>query len=423
MTVFVSLSALLIALVLGYLLWPFIKGGSAASSDPLYRRVKALQDALDAGVLTQEEFESKRAALNPPDGSAPVADGDTRFVSTNKRILAGTAILLPVCAYFLYRMIGQPDTLSSSPPAAAPATSMTASTGATSAAASDMSSAISSLKKKLEGNPNDADGWLLLGRAYESVERNTEAASALKEAYRLAPTRPEIEIAYAEAMALTSPTRQLTGEPLRMIRHAMESDPSNQDGLWLIGMSDYQGGRYAEAIASWEKIKSQLSPDSDVLESVTKMIADANVRLGGGSLPAADMSLVAQGGTSTSPGNVAAGLGPKLVVEVSLPAEQRSRVSPGDTLFVYAKAVDGPPMPIAVQKLKASDLPATVELTDGMGMMPTMNLSQFEQVTVTARISKTGNAITQSGDLQGMSANVRVDRKEPLRIVIDKTAP
>jgi cytochrome c-type biogenesis protein CcmH len=320
-------------------------------------------------------------------------------------------------------MIGQPDTLSSPPPAAAPATSMTASTGTTSAAASDMSSAISSLKKKLEGNPNDADGWLLLGRAYESVERNTEAASALKEAYRLAPRRPEIEIAYAEAMALTSPTRQLTGEPLRMIRHAMESDPSNQDGLWLIGMSDYQGGRYAEAIASWEKIKSQLSPDSDVLESVTKMIADANVRLGGGSLPAADMSLVAQGGASTSPGNVAAGLGPKLVVEVSLPAEQRSRVSPGDTLFVYAKAVDGPPMPIAVQKLKASDLPATVELTDGMGMMPTMNLSQFEQVTVTARISKTGNAITQSGDLQGMSANVRVDRKEPLRIVIDKTAP
>ncbi len=427
MTSFVLLSALMVAIAVAYLLWPLIKSKRGTQSGSGAHREQLLRDAFAAGLLSQEEFDHKRAVLeqdNTEQGALSLNDAASSGAAsrTNTLVLGGVAILLPICAFLLYKTIGQPSQLNST---SALMASTTTSATAASGSAKDMSSAIASLKQKLEANPKDVDGWLLLGRAYESVGRNTDAANALKEAYRLAPQRPEIEIAYAESMALTSPNRLISGEPLKMLRHAMQSDPNNQDGLWLIGMSDYQNGHYADAISSWEKIKAQLPTNSDVLESVTKMIADAKVRLSG-KLPASEAGTIdtaASTDASTPAPKAASSQGPKLMVEVSLADNYRDRVAPGDTLFVYAKAVSGPPMPIAIQKLQASALPAKIELTDGMGMMPSMNLSQFDQVIVTARISKSGNAIPQSGDLQAVSAPIAVSTQAPLKLAIHQAIP
>ena len=115
--------------------------------------------------------------------------------------------------------------------------------------------------------------------------------------------------------------------------------------------------------------------------------------------------------------------GPRLTVRVSLAPELAAQVAPDDVLFVFAKAASGPPMPLAVQRLRAADLPATVVLTDGMGMMPSMTLSQFPQVVVGARISKSGNAIAQPGDLQAVSAPLDVKRNEPVILRIDRSVP
>lgn len=397
MTVFLVVAILMTAALAAYLLLPALRRGRSGDAG----RSKALRAALAAGVLSQAEYDAKAAELASGAAQKPAA-------RISRLQAAAIAVLLPVLAFLIYFAVGRPDALSmpQTESAAPPAAATTAGP-----VGMDMPKAIESLKAKLVENPGDADGWLLLGRAYKSVDDNQSALEALKKAYALSPGRPDIQIAYAEAMALMSPTRRIEGEPLRLIRSALEAEPMNQDGLWLLGMSDYQNGRYAEAVASWEKIREQLPPDSEVLANVTGMIDDANAILAGNP-PVAAMP-------SGGPVQAVSG-GPKLTVNVALAPEKAGMVKPGDTLFVYAKAASGPPMPIAIRKLLASDLPATVVLTDGMGMTPAMNLSQFPQVVVVARVSRTGNAVPQAGDLQAVSPTLVLASTKTVNLSINQ---
>lgn len=416
MTVFVLVSASLALLLLMFLLLPLLRGKSATASPGRGQRGKALKDAFDAGVLTRDEYDAKLAALaEQAPAESPTPPQTTRTV---KIVMVSVAILLPLGAFGLYRAIGRPDALSHAVPAATVAAMPGAADGQKTSM--DMDAAIASLRAKLDRNPADPDGWLLLGRAYQSVGRNDEGGKAFGKAYELAPERPDIEIAYAESIALTSPTRRIDGKPLQMIRHAMRSDPENQDGLWLIGMSDYQNGRYAEAIASWEKIRKQLGPDSDVLESVNNMIGDAQAHLRGN--PATGTATAAAGSTTGGADAGAAG-GPRLRVRVSLGKARQGQASPDDTVFVFAKAIGGPQMPLAIRRLQVSELPATVELTDADAMMPDMRLSKFERVTVTARISRTGDASPRSGDLQSAAVAAAAGQGEAIELSIDRVLP
>ncbi len=409
MTLFVVAVLALVLIAGAALLWPALRSGA----DPLRMRRKALQDAFAAGVLSQAEFDAKCAALAT---EAPMATDGGRTGS--KRLLIALAVALPLAAIALYVAIGRPDALSTSgKPSAAvmspAAEGMPAADGGQKPGM-DMQAAIDSLRAKLDKNPNDADGWLLLGRAYESMGRNDDGRKALEKAYALAPDKPAIEIAYAEAMALGSADRRIDGEPLRMIRHALQVEPDNQDGLWLFGMSHYQQGRYAEAIAAWEKIRVQLGPDSDVLQSVTGMIADAKAHLDGGTtaaMPAAGDATQAAAGTGG------------LRVRVSLADALRAKAAPGDTVFVFAKAVEGPPMPVAIKRLQVSALPADIVLGDADAMVPTMKLSAFPKVTVSARISKSGDAIAHSGDLQATPVEAATSGSTPLSVTIDGVVP
>lgn len=393
------------------LLWPLLRARRGGVDDGLQARRKALQGAFDAGVLSREEFEAKRAAL---EAEAPAQSVDVVRPGT-KRALVAIAVVLPLAAVGLYAMLGRPDAVSIS---GAPATAaMPASSGMPPADTAqkpgmDMSAAIDSLRAKLDKNPNDAEGWLLLGRAYESMGRNADGRQALEKAYGLAKDRPAIEIAYAEALALDSPERRIDGKPLEMIRHALQVEPNNQDGLWLLGMSDYQQGRYAEAIASWEKIRVQLGPDSDVLQSVTGMIADARAHLPGGD--------AAAGGDSTP---AAATPGGTLRLRVTLADALRAKASPGDAVFVFAKAVGGPPMPVAIKRLQVSALPADIELGDADAMVPTMRLSNFPKVSVAARVSKSGDASPHTGDLQAMPVETATANANVIAVSIDSVVP
>lgn len=409
MTAFIVVVLVFALVAAAALLWPARAGGG----DPLRAQRKALQDAFDAGVLSKAEFDAKHAALaaSAPPPAAPPG---------SKRLLAALAIALPLAAVGLYVAIGRPDALSTSgkPSAAAmsPATDGMPATDGGQKTGMDMQAAIDSLRAKLDKNPNDADGWLLLGRAYESVGRNDDGRKALEKAYALAPDKPAIEIAYAEAMALASADRRIDGEPLRMIRHALQVEPDNQDGLWLFGMSHYQQGRYAEAIEAWEKIRVQLGPDSDVLQSVTGMIADAKAHLDGGATAAMPAA-----GDATQAAAPAGADG--LRVRVSLADALRAKAAPGDTVFVFAKAVDGPPMPVAIRRLQVSALPVDIVLGDADAMVPTMKLSAFPKVAVSARISKSGDAIAHSGDLQAAPVEAATSGSAPLSVTIDAVVP
>ena len=174
-----------------------------------------------------------------------------------------------------------------------------------------------------------------------------------------------------------------------------------------------------------------VADNADVETSVRKQIADAQARRDGRA-PPADLAEAAPTSAGTSSSAVNAATAPtsnesanpaKLTVQVRLDPKFAAQVDPSATLFVFARAASGPPMPLAIQRLKASQLPLTVTLDDSMGMMPTMKLSMFPQVVVGARISKSGNALPSSGDLQALSPPVDVHRIEPIELAIDQQVP
>jgi cytochrome c-type biogenesis protein CcmH len=184
--------------------------------------------------------------------------------------------------------------------------------------------------------------------------------------------------------------------------------PDNQRGLWLLGISDFQRGDYRNAAATWRLMQPQLEPGSTVAKSVAEQIAAADARVGGA--PASASSTAASDAAQDA----------SLQVEVSLAPKLKNKLAKGDVLYVYARAPDGPPMPLAVARVDPVTLPATVTLNDAMAMTPASRLSTATQVFVGARISHDGQPTAQPGDLEGDAGVVEVARNAPVKITIDK---
>ncbi len=414
MITFVILAALMLAAALAFVL-PTLLRGRGTQADPAalaQRQLKALKQAHAAGVLSDTEYAAKRATLGEQmlaaiDGSQAPSHSTSFFAAL------GIALLLPASAIILYRVIGEPR--------AVDATAAATDAKVPGDHSQNMEGAIANLLAKLKQNPDDVEGWTLLGRAYEATERFTEARDALKHAYDLAASDPDVTVAYAEALALSSPSRRIDGESRSLLEKALKAAPENQRGLWLLGISDYQAKKYDAAIATWKHLLAVLPKGSDIVQSVQGQIANAEAERDGRA-PANEPA--AENETAEAPAPAASdAAGPHLTVKVALDPKLQAKLAPTDVLFIYAKAASGPPMPLAIQRMQASQLPATVTLTDGMGMLPNMKLSQFPQVVIGARVSKSGNAIAQSGDLQTLSKPMAVTTTAPVELTIDQVVP
>lgn len=406
---FFLLAALMIAAALAVVLVPLLRRrGSTPRPDG--RALRALEQAHAAGVLDADEYAAKRAALAE---AAPAGDAPNRpaFVT-----LLLVALLLPISAIVLYRTVGTPEALD---PAALTAAAPGGEHGMS------MDQAVAGLVAKLQQNPDDANGWALLGRAYQSMQRFSDARDALERAHTLMPDDNNLLVEYAQALALSGPEQRIEGESRRLLDRALAADPANQRALWLLGISEYQAQRYPQAIDAWQRVLAQLPADSNIARSIQERIADAR-RLG--NLPAADAPAAAAiAGDAAAPGPSSAAAapseGPRLTVEVSLDPKLADRLAPDATLFVFARAADGPPMPLAIQRLSAAQLPLTVTLDESNGMLPNMKLSMFPKIVVGARVSRSGQAIAQSGDLQTLSAPIEVMQREPVALTIDQVVP
>jgi cytochrome c-type biogenesis protein CcmH len=287
-----------------------------------------------------------------------------------------------------------------------------------------MEKAIAGLAAKLKQQPDDAQGWALLGRAYAATNRADEARDAFRQAHQHAPDDADVAVEYAQALALAAPDHKLQGEPRALLEGVLAKDARNQRALWLLGISDYQNADYASAIARWKVLLPMLQPDSDVARSVRSEIADAEARRDGREPPQPEAAPdEAQQVAANAPAEAPAANAPKLTVTVALDPKLKAQLDPEATLFVFARAASGPPMPLAIQRLKAGQLPATVTLDDSMSMTPAMKLSKFPQVVVGARVSKSGNAMPQSGDLQTLSQPLDSNRSEPVALTIDQIVP
>jgi cytochrome c-type biogenesis protein CcmH len=310
------------------------------------------------------------------------------------------ALVTPPAVLGAYLMIGTPQALQSAP----------ADDHAT------LVEATQQLQASLQRKPDNAEGWALLAQAYSALGQPQQALDALNHLLKLKPDDPDAMVAWVEATAETSPTHRIGDAARAKLRRALQIEPTHQRALWLLGISDFQRNDYADAAKQWKTLLPLLQPGSRVATAVQQELAAAEAHMGSSTqdatLVAADPATSASAATARA--NVA------LTVTVRLDPKLVGKVKSGDTLFVFARAVGGPPMPLAVARLKASDLPAKVTLTDAMAMTPAMTLSKFAKVDVAARISQSGNAMPQTGDLESAPVEVATDTHAPVALTIDK---
>jgi cytochrome c-type biogenesis protein CcmH len=264
----------------------------------------------------------------------------------------------------------------------------------------EFAKAVEKLAEKLKETPDNAEGWGMLARSYVQMGRFSDAVPAFARAVALTGNDARLLADYADALAVNN-NRSLEGEPSRLIERALKIDPNHQKALALAGTVSFNRQDYAGAVRHWEKLAEVAPPDSPFIGQVQQSIAEAR-QLGG--LPAAADS--APKSTLSAPAAPAAAAAVTLRGTVRLAPALAAKASPEDTVFVFARPVEGSRMPLALLRRQVKDLPLTFALDDSMAMSPGAKLSLFAKVIVDARVSKSGQAAVAAGDLTGRSPPV-----------------
>ncbi len=312
----------------------------------------------------------------------------------------GLALFVLVLAGGGYVGLGSPRHLDSAALAAAAAASASESAEQASPARAgeQIAAMIERLAERLKAQPDDVEGWQMLGRSYAALGQHAEAAQAFTRASQLRPKDATLMVDRAFAMAMAN-QRSFAGEPAKLIADALAREPNNPKVLALAGTAAYDRKDYAGAVKLWEKLAQAEAPGSRFAEQIQASIAQARQLAG---MPPASGTAGPVTAAATTPA------ASQVSGTVRLAPSLKGRVAPDDTLFVFARAVDGPRMPLAILRLRAKDLPLPFTLDDGMAMSPAARLSGASRVVVGARISKSGNAMPQPGDLQGLAAPAAV---------------
>jgi cytochrome c-type biogenesis protein CcmH len=256
------------------------------------------------------------------------------------------------------------------------------------------------LADRLKANPDDPVGWAMLGRSYAVLGRHADALPAFKQALSLKPDDANLLTDYADALAVVN-GRNLEGEPSKLIARALEIEPNNLKALSLAGTAAYLRQDFAGALRHWDKL-AQVAPDSDFVRQIQRGIDEARRQAGTAAAPQAPAARAA------APGKSAKGSAASVSGTVTLAKSLAGKAAPDDTVFVFARAAEGSRVPLAILRKQVKDLPLTFTLDDSMAMSPAAKLSGAPKVIVGARISKSGGALAQPGDLQGLSAPVDV---------------
>ena len=366
------------------------------------------------------------------DASAALSAG-TAAARPSGRLLAGLAAFALAFAAAGYAWLGNPAALAIAP--GAPGAAAVAETGQDVDKA-QFEAMTQRLADRLKSQPDDAEGWAMLGRSYSVLERFPQALEAYKKVVALRPNEAQGFADMADAMGMVA-GRKLDGEPEQMISRALALDPDNAKALGLAGTVAFDRGDAAGAARHWAHALAKVEPGSDMAGRLRGAVDEARKRAGLPPLPAAAQGLaatanpvlpaapVAVGTAPAAPAGQAAQAAPagaSVQVRISLAPALAAKAAPGDTVFIFARAQAGPKAPLAIQRRQVKDLPLDVTLDDSMAMSPALRLSTVAQVVIGARISKSGNAMPQPGDLQGLSAVVPVGSKG-LKLEIAEVLP
>jgi cytochrome c-type biogenesis protein CcmH len=398
-TAFALSAALVAALALGLLLRPLwsrrARGVSRRELSLAVHRdqLRELDADLAAGTLAQADYDRARQEI---ERRALEEAGDERKAPPAGAFPRGAALsmvaAIPLAALAVYLAVGDPRGLDPQQRAGA------------SIGMQEIEAMVQRLADRLQQNPDDAEGWRMLGRSYSVMGRFAEAANAYARAAARLPRDAGILADLADALAMAR-GQNMQGEPEELALRALQLDPQNLKALALAGTAAFDRGDYRGAAGHWQRMLPLLPADSEDVRTVQANIDEARAKAGEKKPPAAKKAAARS-----------------LSGTVSLSPKLAARASPDDTVFIFARAQEGPAMPLAAVRRKVRELPARFTLDDSMAMNPQAKLSAHPKVVLVARISKSGSPAAQPGDLEGKSAAVASDAKG-VALVIDAVVP
>jgi cytochrome c-type biogenesis protein CcmH len=427
MPLFWILATLLVVATLGILTWPLLRPKARADAPDadgaaiavLRDQKRVLDSECDAGEITPVERDAalteltRRVTEETGGGVPPEAPLQSRKAWP---LAIALIVLIPVAAVVLYQRLGNPG-----------ASAVASVTAGHDVNQQQIVAMVDSLAARLKQHPEDVDGWVLLARSYQALERFPESAEAYAHANALVTDDPNLLADYADVLAMAQ-NRKLAGKPAQLIDRALALDPKHKKALALAGTVALEAHDFPTSLSYWQRLAGELPAGSDEARQVADVIAEittaqregkpAPPATGGQPVPRTSEAVAAK-----SPSVTNSKPDPRAISgRVDIAPALTSKVALNDTVFIYARAAEGSRMPLAVLRIAARDLPKDFSLDDSMGMAPGVKLSAAPSVIVEARISKSGNAIPQPGDLFGRSAPLKPGTAG-LRMTIDQVVP
>lgn len=402
MTDFWIAASALLLVALAFLLLPILRGRRAQAEEDrtalnvaLYEeRLAELTAQHAAGTLSDAQLEAGRADAARELLEDTENSDSPKIAKLGRSVPLIAAVLVPLVGYGLYMHWGASDKVQ-----------MARQFSEQPRTVGEMTA---HLEQAVKDQPDSAEAWYFLGRTYMNQERPADAAKAFARVVELAGRQPELLGQWAQAQYFAG-DRQWSEQLQALTDEALQADPQELTSLGLLGIAAYEEGRYQDAVRFWEQLVAALPENDPSREAIRGGIERARQQVDGGSGNAAAGEAPAAASTQAA----------ALQIQVQLDPKVAETVSPEDSVFVFARAVNGPPVPLAAKRLTVGDLPATVTLSDADAMVPSLKISSVEQVTVMARVSRTGDAT--KGEWMGQSEALKTrGDKNAVRLTIDR---
>jgi cytochrome c-type biogenesis protein CcmH len=397
---FLIIAVVLIGIGTTLLILPFFKSAkqdlssielpqSQTSLSILQENLSQLKVEHQMGQVTDEDFAKQQEELEKRTLDEVLSDPHQNIAIANnlvKRLPLFLAIFIPLAVVGLYFITGNPNAID--PPA--------------DPQEQQILQMAKQLEDRLKTDPNNAQGWVFLARTYGALNRLKDAKNAFNKALALDPKNSDTLADLADLVAYEN--KSMNGQALDLIDQSLAANPKNPKALALKGTAAFEKGDYASAIKNWELAIPNLGPNEAAFaQGLNASIAEAKNLLKPNQVVATNPALTISGKVMITPG-------------------LQGQVSPTDIVFIYAKAIEGPKLPLAIIKSTAGQLPTTFVLSDAQSMSPQFKLSQFKEVSLTARISKSGNAIPEKGDLIGYIPKLKIGEKN-IQLIIQDVQP
>jgi cytochrome c-type biogenesis protein CcmH len=413
MTAFIIGAAVAVLLVLALLLRPFFRMSASVPASQrqlnaaiLREQLAKLDQDLADGTLRQDDYAQARAEVQRRVLEDTSEEDAAPTLRAPKRTLAALALLVPLAAVAVYFITGNPGSMSATSVARAPATDQ------------DVERMVQSLADRLAKEPGNLKGWAMLAKSYKVMGRPADAQIAFEKAGAFIDDDAQMLADYADVVA-TNANGNLSGKPAALLDKALKVDPNNGMALWLAGTAAMNEKNYDRTLELWERLAKMLQPGSEDAQTLQGAINEVRTLAGKGPAPSVAIANGAANSNASSGVGASAGIAPagnanpgaSVSGTVELAPTLKAQAAPTDTVMVIAR-VPGTRMPVAVLRVHASDLPLKFTLDDSLSMSPQALLSAAKEVDIEARISKTGLAKPEPGDLISSVQTVKVGSKD-----------